>query len=137
MDWNTKKKIRVLVVDDSIVMQKFITGTINEDPDLEVVGTAADPFEGRDKLVSLMPDVVTLDIEMPRMDGITFLKAIMQHRPTPVVVCSNVVGPGSAKEREAKSAGAAAVICKVSDSDKGLELLKSQIVDAIKRAAKF
>lgn len=135
MDWNTQKKIRVLVVDDSVVMQRFLTRAIGMDPELEVVDTAADPYEARDKLVNLAPDVMTLDIEMPRMDGITFLKAVMQHRPTPTVVCSNATTPGSAREHQAKIAGAAAVICKASDTEHGMELLKSQIVFEIKKAA--
>ena len=80
------RKIKVLVVDDSAIVRKVLTDAIAEEADLEVVGTAPDPFIARDKILALNPDVLTLDIEMPRMDGLTFLKKLMQHHPLPVII---------------------------------------------------
>lgn len=106
------RRIRVLVVDDSALVRKIVTDSLAHDPDIEVVGTAVDPFVARDKLLSLEPDVMTLDIEMPRMDGITFLKLIMRHRPMPVIVMSSLTEEGSTKALEALDAGAVDVIGK-------------------------
>ena len=71
------KKIKVLIVDDSMVVRKVVSDVLRSDPDLEVVGTAGDPYIARDKILELKPDVITLDIEMPKMDGLTFLKILM------------------------------------------------------------
>ena len=78
--------IRVLVVDDSAIVRRILRETLQAEPDIEVVGSAPDPYVARDKIVSLQPDVLTLDIEMPRMDGFTFLKKLMRYRPMPVIV---------------------------------------------------
>ena len=78
---STGRPIRVLVVDDSAIVRKVLTDAISAEPDIEVVGTAPDPYIARDKILSLKPDVLTLDIEMPRMDGLTFLKKVMQYTP--------------------------------------------------------
>src|ERR1700733_557432 len=86
----TSRKIRVLIVDDSAIVRKMLTEALAGEPDLEVVGTAPDPFVARDKILSLRPDVLTLDIEMPRMDGLTFLKKLMRFHPLPVIVISSV-----------------------------------------------
>jgi len=83
-------KIKVLIVDDSAIVRKILSDAIAAESDLEVVGTAPDPFIARDKIVALKPDVLTLDIEMPRMDGLTFLKKLMQHHPMPVIVISSL-----------------------------------------------
>jgi len=108
------KPIRVLVVDDSALARKIITNSLASFPDIEVVGTAVDPYVARDKILELSPDVVTLDIEMPRMDGITFLKLIMKHRPMPVIVMSSLSAEGSVKAIEALQAGAVDIMGKPS-----------------------
>ncbi|HEY8158321.1 MAG TPA: response regulator [Methylobacter sp.] len=81
-------KIRVLIIDDSLLIRKVLTEILNSSPDIEVVGTAEDPFIAREMIKQLNPDVLTLDIEMPRMDGITFLRNLMRLRPMPVVMIS-------------------------------------------------
>jgi two-component system chemotaxis response regulator CheB len=87
--------IRVLVVDDSAVVRKILTRELSRDPEIEVVGAAVDPYDARDKIASLKPDVLTLDVEMPRMDGITFLRKLMQHHPLPVIIVSSLTEPGT------------------------------------------
>ena len=87
---NLQRRIRVLVVDDSAIVRKILTETLSREADFEVVGTAPDPYVARDKILALQPDVLTLDIEMPRMDGLTFLRNLMEHRPMPVIVVSSV-----------------------------------------------
>jgi two-component system chemotaxis response regulator CheB len=84
------RKTRVLIVDDSAIVRKLLSEALSAEPDLEVVGTAPDPYIARDKILSLEPDVLTLDIEMPRMDGLTFLKKLMRYRPMPVIVISSL-----------------------------------------------
>lgn len=106
--------IRVLVIDDSAIVRKLASEALNADPEIEVVGTATDPYVGRDKIVELQPDVVTLDIEMPRMDGITFLKILMKHKPLPVIIMSSLTQRGSAYAMEALEAGAVDVLAKPS-----------------------
>ncbi|HMD48212.1 MAG TPA: chemotaxis response regulator protein-glutamate methylesterase [Bryobacteraceae bacterium] len=106
------KKIRVLIVDDSAIVRKLLTETLNAQPDLEVVGTAPDPFVARDKILSLRPDVITLDIEMPRMDGLTFLKKLMRFHPLPVVVISSLAQSSSRAAIEALQSGAVEVMAK-------------------------
>jgi two-component system chemotaxis response regulator CheB len=106
------RRIRVLVVDDSAIVRKVLTDSLSAEPDLEVVGTAPDPFIARDKILSLEPDVLTLDIEMPRMDGLTFLRKLMRYRPMPVIVISSL---GEASCQAAVSAlreGAVEVLAK-------------------------
>lgn len=87
---SVRKKIKVLVIDDSLLFRETVAKKLAEDPDLEVVGTAADPFSGRDKIIELEPDVLTLDVEMPRMNGIEFLRRLMPQYPLPVVMLSSV-----------------------------------------------
>ena len=106
------RKIRVLVVDDSAIVRKVLSDSLANQKDIEVVGTAPDPFIARDKILALAPDVVTLDIEMPRMDGLTFLKKIMQHHPLPVIVISSLGQATSRAAIEALSNGAVDVLCK-------------------------
>lgn len=111
-----QRKIRVLVVDDSAIVRKILSDTINAEPDMEVIGTAPDPFIARDKILALKPDVLTLDIEMPRMDGLTFLKKLMQFRPMPVIVISSVPNTVDGVSLEALSLGAVEVLAKPGDS---------------------
>ncbi|HTR38589.1 MAG TPA: chemotaxis response regulator protein-glutamate methylesterase [Bryobacteraceae bacterium] len=106
------RKIRVLVVDDSAIVRKVLSESLANHADIEVVGTAPDPFIARDKILALAPDVVTLDIEMPRMDGLTFLKKIMRHHPLPVIVISSLGQASSRAAIEALANGAVDVLCK-------------------------
>ena len=108
--------IRVLIVDDSALVRKALTEALARDPDIEVVGSAMDPYVARDKILQLKPDVLTLDIEMPRMDGLTFLRLIMKHRPMPVIIMSSLTTAGSAVALEALQAGAVEVIAKPGSS---------------------
>src|SRR5690554_187964 len=89
------RPIRVLIVDDSAVVREILARELGKDPAIQVVGTAADPYVARDKIVHLAPDVLTLDVEMPRMDGVTFLRHLMKSHPMPVIVLSSLTGPGT------------------------------------------
>jgi len=106
------KKIKVLVVDDSALIRKLLTELLAEDPEIEVVGTAADPFAARDKVKTLNPDVLTLDIEMPRMDGLTFLRNLMRLRPMPVVMVSSLADQGAEVTLDALAIGAVDYVTK-------------------------
>jgi two-component system chemotaxis response regulator CheB len=108
--------IRVLVVDDSAMVRKLVTDALSADPEIEVVGTAVDPYVARDKMMKLNPDVLTLDIEMPRMDGLTFLKILMEQRPMPVIIMSSLTQRGSHYALEALRLGAFDVLGKPSGS---------------------
>src|SRR5688572_16192929 len=101
-----KRPIRVLIVDDSAVVRKVVSDALKTDREIEVVGTAIDPFVARDKIKALQPDVLTLDIEMPRMDGLTFLKILMEQHPMPVIVMSSLTQRGSDYAMEALRLGA-------------------------------
>jgi two-component system chemotaxis response regulator CheB len=107
-----ERKTRVLIVDDSAIVRKLLAEALQGEPDLEVVGTAPDPFVARDKILSLHPDVLTLDIEMPRMDGLTFLKKLMRFHPMPVVVISSLAQASSRAAIEALQSGAVEVLAK-------------------------
>ena len=102
----------MLVVDDSAIVRKILTEALSGQPDLEVVGTAPDPYIARDKILSLQPDVLTLDIEMPRMDGLTFLKKLMHFRPMPVIVISSLTQASCQTAMQALSLGAVEVLAK-------------------------
>lgn len=104
--------IKVLVVDDSAVVRQTLQQELSKDAEIEVVGTAPDPYVARDKIVQLKPDVITLDIEMPRMDGITFLRKLMKHHPMPVIIVSSLTKEGSEIALEAVESGALEVLCK-------------------------
>jgi len=106
------KKIRVFVVDDSAIVRKVFSEELSKFPDIEVVGTAPDPVIARDKIVKIKPDVVTLDIEMPRMDGLTFLKKLMKYYPLPVIMVSSLTPKGGSLTLEAMENGAVEVIGK-------------------------
>ncbi|MDH5766122.1 MAG: response regulator, partial [Gammaproteobacteria bacterium] len=99
-------KVRVLIVDDSALIRKVLTEILSSDPDIEVVGTANDPYIARDKIKMLTPDVITLDVEMPKMDGISFLKNLMRLRPMPVVMISTLTDAGAAVTLQALELGA-------------------------------
>lgn len=103
---------RVLIVDDSAIVRQIFSEELSSDPELEVIGTAPDPYVARDKIVRLKPDVVTLDIEMPRMDGISFLRKLMQHHPLPVIIVSSLTPRGSDLALEALDIGAVDVMNK-------------------------
>lgn len=106
------RRIKVLIVDDSAIVRKMIGDAVRLQPDMEVVGGAPDPFVARDLILRHEPDVVTLDIEMPRMDGLTFLRRLMEHRPLPVIIVSSVTQTGSVAALDALRAGAVEVIPK-------------------------
>jgi two-component system, chemotaxis family, protein-glutamate methylesterase/glutaminase len=129
-----QKTIRVLVVDDSAVVRQLITQALDRHPGIEVVGTAPDPYVARDKILALQPDMLTLDIEMPRMDGLTFLKKLMQHQPLPVVIVSSLTQHGSEMALEALSCGAVGVLAKPSVPHAVGEMA-DQLVEAVKAAA--
>lgn len=103
---------KVLIVDDSAIVRHLLSTGLAKDPKIQVVGQAADAFIARDMLLRLEPDVITLDIEMPRVDGLSFLKRIMEHRPTPTIIVSSISQQGSAASLEALRLGAAAVFAK-------------------------
>ncbi len=128
------RKIRVLVIDDSAVIRKVVSEALAHEPDIEVVGTAMDPYIARDKIIQLKPDVLTLDIEMPRMDGLTFLKIIMDERPLPVIIMSSLTKTGSHHAMEALRLGAVDVLGKPGGSYSFGDL-GPQLIDKIKTAA--
>lgn len=105
-------KIKVLIVDDSAIVRKIFSEELSKHTDIEVVGTAIDPFVARNKILKLKPDVVTLDIEMPKMDGITFLKKLMRYYPLPVIMVSSLTPKGGKLTLEALDIGAVEVIAK-------------------------
>lgn len=105
-------KTRVLIIDDSATVRRAMTMLLEEDPEIEVIGTAADPFVAARVIQEQVPDVITLDVEMPRMDGITFLRKLMQQCPIPVVMCSSLTEEGSETLLQALEAGAVDVILK-------------------------
>jgi two-component system chemotaxis response regulator CheB len=106
------RKIRILVVDDSAIVRKILTDSLDAETDLEVVGSAPDPYVARDKILQLKPDVVTLDIEMPRMDGLTFLQKLMHYHPLPVIVISSIGEASCYTALEALRLGAVEVLAK-------------------------
>ena len=127
-------KVRVLVIDDSAVVRQILTRELAKDPYIEVVGSAPDPYVARDRIVELKPDVITLDIEMPRMDGLTFLKRIMHYYPMPVIIVSSLTQHGGALAMEALATGAVDVVCKPGSSYTVGEMV-IEIAEKIKGAA--
>jgi two-component system chemotaxis response regulator CheB len=130
-----KNKIKVLIVDDSSVVRLTLTEIFNSDPEIEVIGTASDPFVAVKRIKDELPDVVSLDIEMPKMDGLTFLRKIMAQHPLPVVMISTLTEKGSDKAMEAFASGAAEVVAKPKIHTR--ELLQESTImlcDAIKAA---
>lgn len=131
-----RSKVRVLVVDDSALVRQTLAEVLSSDPGIEVVATASDPYFAARKMSKLYPDVITLDIEMPRMDGLTFLKKIMSQKPLPVVICSAQTGEGSEAAMRALELGAVEVIHKPKlGTKKFIEESRLLICDAVKAAA--
>ncbi|MEO5376984.1 MAG: chemotaxis response regulator protein-glutamate methylesterase [Magnetococcus sp. DMHC-6] len=129
-------KIRVLIVDDSAVVRQTLDQILSSDPDIEVIGHAQDPFVAAQKIQSMVPDVITLDVEMPRMDGITFLQKIMSQHPIPVVMCSTLTGAGTETALKAMEYGAVEIITKPKLGTKQfLEESRIRICDVVKAAA--
>jgi two-component system, chemotaxis family, protein-glutamate methylesterase/glutaminase len=130
------KKIRVLIVDDSAVVRQVLSEILQSDPDITVIGAAADPYIAAEAMESEIPDVITLDVEMPRMDGLTFLEKIMSQHPIPVVMCSSLTDEGCATALRAMECGAVAIITKPKMGVKAfLEESRITICDAVKAAA--
>ncbi|WP_198264849.1 protein-glutamate methylesterase/protein-glutamine glutaminase [sulfur-oxidizing endosymbiont of Gigantopelta aegis] len=131
-----KKKIKVLIIDDSALIRQLLQEILSKDPAIEVVGTASDPLIARDKIKQLLPDVLTLDIEMPKMDGITFLKNLMRLRPMPVVMISTLTEAGADVTLEALEIGAIDFISKPKvDVSEKLQEYASDIINKIKIAS--
>ena len=128
-------KIRVLIVDDSAIVRKIFSEELSKYPDIEVVGTAPDPFVARDKIVNLKPDVITLDIEMPRMDGLTFLRKLMKFYPLPAIVVSSLTPKGGKLTLEAMDIGAVDVIGKPGAAY-SVGDMSAQLADKIRAAAR-
>lgn len=132
----TNGRIKVLVVDDSAVVRKVLTGIISSDAALEVVGSASDPFMAAEKIAQCVPDVMTLDVEMPRMDGITFLQKVMSQHPIPIVLISSLAGDGTETALKALEYGAVEIIQKPQlGTREYLEESAVFICDAVKAAA--
>lgn len=130
------KKIKVLIVDDSAVVRQTLAEIISSDPHLEVMATAGDPFIAAERMKDEVPDVITLDIEMPRMDGITFLQKLMKQHPIPVVICSSLAGSGSETALKALESGAVEIIAKPRMGVKQfLEESRTIVCDTIRAAA--
>ncbi|MBC3807143.1 chemotaxis response regulator protein-glutamate methylesterase [Undibacterium seohonense] len=131
-----KSKIKVMLVDDSAVVRQVLTALLTKDSGIEVIASAPDPIFAMDKMNSNWPDVIVLDVEMPRMDGITFLRQIMSIRPTPVIICSTLTEKGAATSMQALAAGAVAIVTKPKAGLKNfLEIDAGDIVQAVKAAA--
>lgn len=131
-----KRKIRVLVVDDSSLVRTILSQGLAQDPALEVVGSAPDPYVARDKIVELKPDVLTLDVEMPRMDGVEFLRRLMPQYPLPVVMVSALTKRGQQITLDALEAGAVDFVTKPStDVARGLSAMMLELRTKIKIAA--
>ncbi|MGE4470125.1 MAG: chemotaxis response regulator protein-glutamate methylesterase [Desulfovibrio sp.] len=131
------KKIKVLVVDDQALVRQTMTEILESDPDIEVMATAADPYAAAEKLRRGIPDVITLDIEMPRMDGLTFLRKIMGQHPIPVIICSSMAESGSDNALKALEYGAVEIVTKPKvGTKKFLEESRIRLCDAVKAAAR-
>lgn len=129
------KRIKVLIIDDSAVMRGGLSMLLSRDPEIEVIGTAADPFIAASKIAEIIPDVITLDVEMPRMDGLTFLKKLMSQYPIPVVVISSLTAKGTESAILAMEYGAVSVLKKPENVAGGEWENASRIVEEVKAAA--
>jgi two-component system chemotaxis response regulator CheB len=131
-----KQKIRVLIVDDSAVVRQTLREILSSDPEIEVMATAGDPFVAAERIAEQVPDVITLDIEMPRMDGLTFLKKIMSQHPIPVVICSSLAEEGTQSTFRALEYGAVDIVTKPRLGAKQfLEDSRITLCEAVKAAA--
>lgn len=129
-------KIRVLNVDDSALMRQVLAQLLSKDPEIEVVGSAPDPFIAREKIKALNPDVITLDVEMPKMDGLTFLEKLMRGRPMPVVMVSSLTEAGCQTTLRALELGAVDYITKPKlDLLEGMEGIADDLIEKVKAAA--
>jgi len=132
----TQKKSTVLIVDDSALVRQMLTEILNNDPRLEVIGTASDPLIARDKIKQLHPDVLTLDVEMPRMDGVTFLSNLMRLHPMPVIMVSSLTEKGADITLQALEIGAIDFVAKPKvDVKQGLQEYATEICDKVASAA--
>jgi len=130
------RKIRVLIVDDSATVRQTLAAVLESDPQIEVIGVASDPYVAAQRIRDELPDVITLDVEMPRMDGITFLRKLMAQHPIPVVMCSSLIEAGSETLMQALEAGAVDVILKPKMGvAEHLAESRIRICDAVKAAA--
>ncbi len=127
------KKIRLLIIDDSILIRTMIKSIVSTDPSIDVVGEATDPYEARDKIKQLNPDVITLDVEMPKMDGLSFLEKIMSLRPMPVVMVSTLTQKGADITIKALELGAVDYVAKPLDLD--LTVIGQELIQKIKVAS--
>jgi two-component system chemotaxis response regulator CheB len=133
----SKPKVRVLIVDDSASVRQILTTILNDDPDIDVMAAVSDPFAAARRLQDELPDVMILDIEMPRMDGMTFLRKIMAQRPIPVIICSTLTEQGSDLMFEAFEAGAVDIVPKPRvDTRQALMESSTRLRDAVKSAAR-
>ncbi|MEA1672037.1 chemotaxis response regulator protein-glutamate methylesterase [Nitrospirillum sp. BR 11163] len=131
------RKIRVLIIDNSASVRQVMTDILQSDPGIEVMATASDPFVAARRIQQEVPDVITLDVEMPRMDGITFLRRLMSQRPVPVVICSSLAEAGSETANQAWDAGAVDIILKPRvGTAEFLQDAKIRICDVVKAAAR-
>ena len=129
-------RIRVLIVDDSALMRQILSSILSSDPAIDVIGTAPDPLVAREKIKALNPDVMTLDVEMPGMDGIAFLEKVMTLRPMPVVMVSSLTERGAEVTMRAMELGAVDVFCKPADAASGgFAAHASELIDKVKAAA--
>ncbi len=128
------RPIRVLIVDDSALMRQMLSAILSSDPAIEVIGTAPDPLVAREKIKALNPDVITLDVEMPRMDGLAFLEKLMTLRPMPVVMVSSLTERGAEVTMKAMELGAVDVFCKPADAS-ALTSYSRELTDKVKAAA--
>ncbi|MCP9473559.1 MAG: chemotaxis response regulator protein-glutamate methylesterase [Nitrospira sp.] len=130
------KKIRVLTVDDSALMRQVLATLLSKDPEIEVIGSAPDPYVAREKIKALNPDVLTLDVEMPKMDGLTFLEKLMRGHPMPVVMVSTLTEAGCETTLRALELGAVDFITKPKlDVQRGMEEVARELIDKVKAAA--
>src|SRR5215470_16177102 len=133
---NCTRRVQVLIVDDSAFVRQALKEILESDPEIEVIAVAGDPYAAVERIKQQLPDVITLDIEMPRMDGLTFLDRLMSQHPIPVVICSTLTASGSDTALAALSKGAVEIITKPKLGAKEFfEESRMRICDAVKSAA--
>jgi len=129
--------IKVLIIDDSALIRKMLSEILNSDPNIEVIGSAADPYIARDKIKKLKPDLITLDVEMPKMDGITFLRNLMRLHPLPVLMVSSLTEKGAEVTLDALEAGAVDFVTKPKiDVAQTFDNYKNEIISKVKVVAR-